>query len=241
MPEDLRPQEELSKEALRAMGIPVLEKKGYEADDTLGMVANYYVDLGYEVMIVTTDKDMAQLVTDKITTFNPVSKQRFTPEGVEAKFGVAPDEIVDFLAIMGDSTDGIHGIDKVGQKTAARWLDEFGSLEGIIDNADLIKGKVGDNLRESLDRLPLNKQLTTIIADPALLTEEERNALTNPQPNPEEASRLEEVYGIKAPPISDSAPAIESKVSSQAPAKSVEPKPRVQRDPEMAFEQGSLF
>lgn len=236
MPEDLRPQEQLAKDGLRAMGIPVLAKDGYEADDTLGMVANHYVDQGYEVMIETTDKDMAQLVTDKITTYNPSSKKRFTPEGVKSKFGVGPEEIVDYLAIMGDSTDGIIGIDKVGAKTAARWLGEFGSLENIIDNADLIKGKVGDNLRESFDRLHLNKKLTTIIADPSLLSEDEKNELAYPQPSPAKAEQIKQTTGLNAAPIGGSVTDV-----TQASPRKVKEEPKKAAQPELSFEQGSLF
>jgi DNA polymerase-1 len=241
MPEDLRPQEQVSKEALRAMGIPLLEKDGYEADDTLGMVANYYVSLGYEVMIVTTDKDMAQLVTNEITTYNPSSKQRFTPAGVKEKFGVGPDGIIDYLAIMGDKTDGIIGIDKVGPKTAARWLEQYGSIENVIDNADLIKGKVGDNLRDSLDRLPLNKKLTTIIADPALLTNEEKQNLASPQPSPAEADRISKTYGLNVHPIGGSVAQIDQAQKQDAPQRPASPPKKTRTEPDSAFEQGSLF
>lgn len=235
MPEDLRPQEEIAKEAARAMGIPVLEIHGYEADDTLGMVANYYVSQGYDVMIETTDKDMAQLVSDKITTYNPSTKQRFTPAGVKEKFGVGPDGIVDYLAIMGDKSDGIIGIDKVGPKTAVKWLEAYGSLEGVMANANEIKGKVGENLREGLNRLSLNQKLTTIHADPALLSQDDLNILNNTSPNMAEAKRILETYGIKAHAVGE----IEARGPSSA--NTAPTKPVVKPDPDEGFSQGSLF
>lgn len=170
MPEDLQPQEILAQEALAAAGIPVIVKKGFEADDAIGMLAALYVEKGYDVLIETTDKDMMQLVDDRINLLNPITKKRIDAAAVKEKLGVAPTKVADLLAVQGDKTDNIIGINRVGGKTAAKLINEYGSIQGLIDHADEIKGAVGENIQEGVGRLPLNLQLTTICTDHSLLT-----------------------------------------------------------------------
>src|SRR5699024_3837095 len=143
-------------------GLPILQIPGVEADDVLGTLASR--ESG-EVLIVTSDKDMAQLVTVRVNLLDTMRDRRTDVAGVHAKFGVGPDCIVDYLALVGDTSDNIPGVPKVGAKTAAKWLNKYGSLQGVIDHADAIGGKVGDNLRAALDDLPLYQDLATIRCD----------------------------------------------------------------------------
>ncbi len=165
MPGDLRVQIEPLHNLIRAMGLPVIMELGVEADDVLGALAQYAVKEGFDVVISTGDKDMAQLVTKQITLENTMSNTTMDIDGVMEKFGVAPDQIIDYLALMGDSVDNIPGVPKVGPKTAAKWLGIYETLDNLIENADQIKGKVGENLRASLDQLPMSRKLTTIKCD----------------------------------------------------------------------------
>ncbi|MDQ3495307.1 MAG: DNA polymerase I, partial [Pseudomonadota bacterium] len=173
MPDDLRAQVEPLQRLVEALGLPLLCVDGVEADDVIGTLAVQAAAEGIDVTISTGDKDFAQLVRDeggvRIALVNTMSGSRLDSEAsVVDKFGVRPDRIVDLLALMGDSIDNVPGVDKCGPKTAAKWLAEYGSLDGVIDHADDIKGKVGDNLRAAVDRLPLNRELVTIRTDVAL-------------------------------------------------------------------------
>ncbi|NOQ62970.1 MAG: DNA polymerase I [Methyloprofundus sp.] len=165
MPDDLRVQIEPLHDLIRAMGLPLIMETGVEADDVLGALAQYAVAEGYRVVISTGDKDMAQLVNEHITLENTMSNTTMDEQGVLDKFGVTPAQIIDYLALMGDSADNIPGVPKVGPKTAAKWLGKYQTLENLIEHADEIKGKVGENLRANLDQLDLSKQLTTIKCD----------------------------------------------------------------------------
>lgn len=165
MPDDLRIQIEPLHQLIRAMGLPLIIENGVEADDIMGALAQQAARLGFSVVISTGDKDMAQLVTEHITLDNTMSNVRLDIQGVIDKFGVRPEQIVDYLALIGDTVDNIPGVPKVGPKTAAKWLEEYETLENLIACADQIKGKIGENLRASLDQLPLSKQLTTIKCD----------------------------------------------------------------------------
>jgi DNA polymerase-1 len=165
MPDDLRMQIEPLHELIKTMGIPLIMEPDVEADDVIGALAKQAEQQGYEVVIATGDKDMAQLVTDHITLENTMSDTRMDKLGVEEKFGVKPEQIIDYLALMGDSVDNIPGVPKVGPKTAAKWLKQYGTLENLIEHADEIKGKIGENLRNHLSELPLSKALTTIKCD----------------------------------------------------------------------------
>lgn len=165
MPDDLRVQIEPLHQLIRAMGLPLIMEPDVEADDVLGALAQHAVQQGFSVIISTGDKDMAQLVTDHIILENTMSNSRMDIQGVIDKFGVKPEQIVDYLALMGDSSDNIPGVPKVGPKTAAKWLEQYQTLENLIAHADKITGKIGENLRDSLEQLPLAKQLTTIKCD----------------------------------------------------------------------------
>ncbi len=168
MPDDLRVQIEPLHEIIRAMGLPILIIPGVEADDVIGTLATQATAQGIPTIISTGDKDLAQLVNDHVTLINTMNESKLDREGVIAKFGVPPERIVDYLSLMGDSADNIPGVNKCGPKTAVKWLTSYDSLEGVMAHADEIKGKVGEYLRESLEQLPLSRELTTIRCDVAL-------------------------------------------------------------------------
>lgn len=165
MPDDLREQIAPIHEMIKAMGLPLISVVGVEADDVIGTYAAQATLLQRETVISTGDKDMAQLVTPYVTLVNTMTETTMDAEGVRDKFGVGPELIVDYLALMGDTVDNIPGVPKVGPKTAAKWLNEFGSLDALVAAADEVKGKVGDNLRESLEQLPLSRALVQIKCD----------------------------------------------------------------------------
>jgi len=166
MPDDLRAQVEPMCGIVEALGIPILREAGVEADDVIGTLALQAAADGLEVTISTGDKDFAQLVRPGIRLINTMTgSQMDSDESVMAKFGVRADQIVDLLALMGDAVDNVPGVDKCGPKTAAKWLAEYGSLDGVVAHADAIKGKIGENLRAALPRLPLNRTLVTIKTD----------------------------------------------------------------------------
>jgi DNA polymerase-1 len=165
MPDDLREQIAPLHAVIRAMGLPLLTIPDVEADDVIGTLARRAAKQGLATLISTGDKDMAQLVDEHITLVNTMSDTLLDREGVIQKFGVPPERIVDFLSLVGDSVDNIPGVPKCGPKTAAKWIAELGGLDAVMENADQVKGKVGEHLRESLDRLPLARTLTTIKDD----------------------------------------------------------------------------
>jgi DNA polymerase-1 len=168
MPDELREQILPLQEVIRAMGLPLLVIPDVEADDVIGTLATRAAAQGIPTLVSTGDKDMAQLVGEHVTLVNTMTDTVLDPAGVKDKFGVPPERIVDYLSLMGDSVDNIPGVDKCGPKTAAKWIADYGDLDGVIANADSIKGKVGENLRAVLDRLPLSRELTTIKRDVAL-------------------------------------------------------------------------
>ncbi len=165
MPDDLREQIEPTHEIIRAMGLPLLIVDGVEADDVIGTLAHRATALGMPTLISTGDKDMAQLVNDKVTLINTMTDTKMDTQGVIDKFGVKPRQIVDFLALTGDSADNIPGVPGCGPKTAAKWLKQYGTLDNLIAHADEIKGKVGEKLRNSLDQLRLSRELAQIKLD----------------------------------------------------------------------------
>ena len=165
MPDELREQIEPLHSIIRALGFPLLAVPGVEADDVIGTLAKQAEAAGEEVLISTGDKDLAQLVTDQVTLVNTMSDSILTPIGVEEKFGVPPERMIDFLALTGDSVDNVPGIPKCGLKTAAKWLNAYGSLDGVVESAQSIGGKIGETLREHLHVLPLSKALVTIKTD----------------------------------------------------------------------------
>jgi DNA polymerase-1 len=165
MPEDLARQIAPIHEATAALGWPILEIEGIEADDVIGTLAREAQEKGVHTVISTGDKDLAQLVNEQVTLVNTMSNERLDIDGVIAKFGVRPEQIVDYLTLVGDSVDNVPGVDKVGPKTAAKWLAEYGTLEALVAAADGIGGKVGENLRTAVDWLPTARRLVTIRTD----------------------------------------------------------------------------
>ena len=167
MPEPLVQQIGPIHEVVRLLGWPVLEVPGIEADDAIGTLARAAAESGHKVIISTGDKDLAQLVNQQVTLINTMAKppEVLDVEGVKAKFGVPPERIVDYLTLIGDTVDNVPGVDKVGPKTAAKWIAEFGSLDGVVAGADGIKGAAGDNLRQALDWLPTGRKLITVLTD----------------------------------------------------------------------------
>ncbi|MDO5609411.1 MAG: DNA polymerase I [Pseudomonadota bacterium] len=166
MPDELRAQIEPLMQIVAALGLPIIREQGVEADDVIGTLALQAAEAGVDVIVSTGDKDMAQLVRPHVALVNTMSGSRLdSAEAVIEKFGVPPGRIVDYLSLVGDKVDNIPGVDKCGPKTAAKWLSEYDTLEGVIAHADAIKGKVGDNLRAVVGRLPLNRQLATIRTD----------------------------------------------------------------------------
>ncbi|MDA0706265.1 MAG: DNA polymerase I [Proteobacteria bacterium] len=165
MPDDLRAQVEPILAAVTAMGLPLLQIAGVEADDVIGTLCKRAADAGLKVLVSTGDKDMTQLVDDHVTLVNTMSDSIFDRAAVKEKFDVFPEQIIDYLALVGDTSDNIPGVPKVGAKTAARWLNLYGSADGIVQHADEIGGKVGESLRESIEQLRLSQQLATIKLD----------------------------------------------------------------------------
>jgi len=165
MPDDLAAQIEPLLEAIEAMGWPLLVVDGVEADDVIGALARQAEGQGIRTIVSTGDKDLAQLVDPNVTLINTMSNETLDVEGVKAKFGVAPERIVDYLALVGDAVDNIPGVDNVGPKTAARWLAQYGSLEGVLGHAEEIPGVVGENLRKARDWLPKARELVTVKTD----------------------------------------------------------------------------
>ena len=190
-PEDLKAQFPGIVELVGAMGLPVLQVSGVEADDVIGTLAKRARAEHREVLIVTSDKDMAQLVDAHVQLLDTMKNRRMDPAGVEEKFGVPPERIIDYLALVGDTSDNIPGVPLVGPKTAAKWLKEYGSLEGIVAAAGKIGGKAGDNLRDCIarDQLALAHKLATIVCDVELPI-----ALDALQPQPADADALAALY-----------------------------------------------
>jgi DNA polymerase-1 len=168
MPDDLRAQVQPMLDVVGALGFPILCEDGVEADDVIGTLARLAQAQGIEVLVSTGDKDLAQLVTPRITLVNTMHNSTLDEAGVLHKFGVRPDQIIDFLTLTGDTVDNVPGVIKCGPKTAAKWLAEYGSLDGVIANAGQIGGKIGEYLRDALPHLPLSRALVTIKTDVSL-------------------------------------------------------------------------
>ncbi|MCS6765861.1 MAG: DNA polymerase I [Candidatus Protistobacter heckmanni] len=165
MPEDLAAQIEPIHRAVAALGWPVVSVEGVEADDVIGTLAARARAEGIHTVVSTGDKDLAQLVNERVTLVNTMSNEMLDPPGVLAKFGVPPERILDYLTLIGDAVDNVPGVEKVGPKTAVKWLSEYGSLAGVVENAANIKGVAGDNLRKALDWLPTGQKLLTVVTD----------------------------------------------------------------------------
>src|SRR5712672_215651 len=165
MPDDLGVQVGPLLDAIRASGWPLLQIEGVEADDVIATLAREAEKGGLRCVISTGDKDLAQLVSERVTLVNTMSNERLDPAGVKTKFGVPPERMLDYLTLIGDAVDNVPGVDKVGPKTAAKWLEQYGSLEGVVRHADEIGGAVGENLRKALDWLPKAQGLLAVKCD----------------------------------------------------------------------------
>jgi DNA polymerase-1 len=195
MPDDLRTQIAPIHEIVEAMGLPLLVIDGVEADDVIGTLAEQASKAGIDTVISTGDKDMAQLVDKHVTLINTMTDMKMDVAGVIEKFGVRPDQIIDYLALMGDKVDNIPGVNKCGPKTAVKWLLEHENLENVIANADKVKGKIGENLREALEFLPLSYELATIKLDVAL--EQTAEQLKPGEANIEKLTELYTKYELR--------------------------------------------
>ncbi|MBL4850742.1 MAG: DNA polymerase I [Gammaproteobacteria bacterium] len=189
MPDELRVQIEPIHAWVKAMGLPLLNIEGVEADDVIGTLAQQASKLGIKTVISTGDKDLAQLVDEHVTLINTMTNKIMDCAAVKQKFGVRPEQIIDYLSLVGDSADNIPGVPGVGPKTAAKWLNEYGSLDELVVNADAITGKIGDKLRANLDQLPLSRSLVILKCDVELdVTPTTLNI------EPKNIARLHEIY-----------------------------------------------
>ena len=231
MPDDLRAQVEPMLEIVEALGFPILRVPGVEADDVIGTLAERAAADGIDVTISTGDKDFAQLVGPRVALENTMTRTRTDREGVIEKFGVPPERIVDYLALMGDAIDNIPGVPKCGPKTAAKWLNEYGSLDDVIAHAGDVGGKIGENLRATLPQLPLSRQLATIKTD-VDLTEGPRDLKLRPR----DTDALRELYAryefrqaLKE--LDASGPTDDDHSASDPPSAAKEPDPEREKSP----------
>jgi DNA polymerase-1 len=215
MPDDLAVQTEPLREAVRALGWPVLVIDGVEADDVIATLTEQAKQDGWRTVISTGDKDFAQLVEERVTLVNTMSNETLDIEGVKKKFGIPPEKFLDYLTLIGDAIDNIPGVDKVGPKTACKWIEKYGSLEGVLSHADEITGLAGENLRKMADWLPKARELLTIKRDVELpLT---LQALAEGKPDLEKQRKLYRRFEFKtwlkevedasaAPPMTETVP-----------------------------------
>lgn len=183
MPPELAQQIEPIHQIIRAMGLPLIMIEGVEADDVIGTLAKQAAKKGIDSVISTGDKDLAQLVDQHITLINTMTNTTMNPQGVQEKFGVPPERIIDYLTLVGDTSDNIPGVPQVGPKTAVKWLQEYGTLDNIIANASKITGKVGEKFRAFIEQIPLTKALVTIKCDVALSIDDQALVI-KPRNNP---------------------------------------------------------
>ena len=217
MPDDLGAQVGPLLDAIRASGWPLLQIDGVEADDVIGTLAREAERRGLRCVISTGDKDLAQLVSDRVTLVNTMSNERLDPAGVQAKFGVRPERMLDYLTLVGDSVDNVPGVDKVGPKTAAKWLEQYGSLEEVVRHSDEIGGAVGENLRKALDWLPKAQALLAVKCDLELPVTLEELKL-----GPRDEKRLAELiahFGFKSWPREAASDASAPPAPSPAPVR----------------------
>jgi DNA polymerase-1 len=208
MPDDLRAQIEPLHELVAAAGWNILMVDGVEADDVIGTLAQQASHNGARCIISTGDKDLTQLVDDKVLWVNTMSEEKLDVAGVTAKFGVPPDRIVDYLALVGDTVDNVPGVNKCGPKTAVKWLTEYGTLDNLIAHAADVKGAVGDNLRSALEWLPMGRQLVTVKCDVPL--DKRFDELAAPAPDTEKLKAMYERFGFRS---------LMRELSGDAPAK----------------------
>jgi len=220
MPDELRAQIEPVLQTVAALGLPLLRMVGVEADDVIGTLARQATEQGLDVVISTGDKDMAQLVSPHVTCINTMTGSRLDLAGVKQKFDVEAGQIVDYLALVGDSADNIPGVPKVGPKTAAKWLGQYGTLDALVAHAGDIEGKVGESLREHLAELELSRRLATIDSHLSLDTTI-ADLCRRPQDNPTLAAiyrRLELGSLLRALPDADLPAAADAAVTAAATA-----------------------
>ncbi|WP_315075158.1 DNA polymerase I [Acinetobacter guillouiae] len=240
MPEELSQQIPYLHALIRALGIPLHTLPGAEADDIIGTLAKRAEKAGHQVLISTGDKDMAQLVTDKVTLEDSFKDKPMDVDGVIEKFGVRPDQIIDYLTLMGDASDGIRGVPGVGAKTAAKLLNEYGTIAGILENVDNIKGKVGQSLKDNVEGIALDHQLASIVIDLDLslthddlkLCEPDVEALRNLYTELEFRNQLQSLdhpnnpnssaYKQTAQSISKTEQPVENEITDQATSSSVD-------------------
>ncbi|NBD95593.1 MAG: DNA polymerase I [Gammaproteobacteria bacterium] len=194
MPDELRSQIEPLHELIDAMGLPRLVIEGVEADDVIATLARRARESGRPVLISSGDKDLAQLVTDGVVVEDTMQDKRYDPDAVREKFGVGPERVADLLALTGDTSDNIPGVEKVGPKTAAKWLNQYGDLDGVIEHADDIGGKIGENLRGGLDQLRLSRELVTL--DESVELDGGIDALERGEPDREKMVELLKRFGF---------------------------------------------
>jgi len=192
MPEDLAAQIEPIHQAVKALGWPVLAIEGVEADDVIGTLACQATKQDIHTIVSTGDKDLAQLVDSHVTLVNTMSGEVLDEPGVQNKFGVSPERIVDYLMLIGDAVDNVPGVTKVGPKTAVKWLSEFGSIDGLVEQADTIKGVAGNNLREAIPQFPLTRELLTVKCDCDLTGHV--NAMADLEPRQPDTGTLQALY-----------------------------------------------
>jgi len=217
MPDELGAQVGPLLDAIRASGWPLLQIEGVEADDVIGTLAREADKRGLRCVISTGDKDLAQLVSDRVTLVNTMSNERLDPAGVQAKFGVRPERMLDYLTLIGDAVDNVPGVDKVGPKTASKWLEQYGSLEEVVRHADEIGGAVGENLRKALDWLPKARALLAVKCDLELPVKLEELEL-----GPRDDKRLAELisrFGFKSWPKETTSDASPPPAPSPAPVR----------------------
>jgi len=242
MPDELRSQVQPMCDIVQALGIDILRVEGVEADDVIGTLALAAAADGLEVTISTGDKDFAQLVRPGVVLVNTMTGSRTDSDAaVMDKFGVHAGQIVDYLALMGDTVDNVPGVEKCGPKTAAKWLAEYNDLDGVIAAAPTMKGKIGENLRAALPRLPLNRDLVTIRTDVPLpqgprdlqLREQDVEALRGLYARYGFTQALRELGGVAAPDVaSDATPSLRGTAAGYA--KAADNEPVVGLDPAMA-------
>ncbi len=196
MPDDLRLQIEPLHELVVAAGWNILMVDGVEADDVIGTLAQQASHNGAKCIISTGDKDLTQLVDERVLWVNTMSEEKLDIAGVTAKFGVPPERIVDYLALVGDTVDNVPGVSKCGPKTAVKWLAEYGTLDNLIAHAAEVKGAVGDNLRTALEWLPMGKQLVTVKCDVPL--DKRFDELVAPLPDSEKLKAMYERFGFRS-------------------------------------------